>query len=198
VDRAVYLLDQICESLAEAHDVGLIHRDIKPANIQTCCTGRQADVVKVLDFGLVRPADLEEGEVGLTLDHVVAGTPAYMAPEQVLHPQSVSVRVDIYAVGCVAYWLLTGRTVFEGENVMDVLMQHVNKAPTPPSRVREEPMPRRLDEVIMSCLEKDPDKRPQSADKLKSLFEQSLVGARWTPERARQWWKAHVPEGPET
>lgn len=192
-ERAVYLLTQICESLAEAHDVGLIHRDIKPSNLHLCCTSRQSDVVKVLDFGLVRPIDLEEAAPTPTLDQALPGTPAYMSPEQIMNPRSVDARTDIYALGCVAYWLLTGRNVFDGRTAIEVLSHHVRTAPVPPSQISEEKISPRLEELILSCLEKDPADRPTSAERLISMLQESVAGARWTPEQARRWWEMHNP-----
>jgi serine/threonine-protein kinase len=194
-ERAVYLLTQVCESLAEAHDVGLIHRDIKPANLQVCRSHRQPDVVKVLDFGLVRPVDLDESMPSLTVDRAITGTPAYMAPEQVVDPRSVDGRTDIYALGCVAYWLLTGRKVFEGRTAVEVLTHHLRTDPVPPSQIAEEPISNRLDEITLGCLEKDPANRPASAGELASLLEGSVEGDPWTAKQARRWWEMHEPDG---
>jgi serine/threonine-protein kinase len=191
--RVAYLIGQVCESLAEAHDIGLVHRDIKPANLYVCGDRRQADVVKVLDFGLVRPIDIDESTT-ITVDHTLAGTPAYMAPEQIVDPRSVDARTDLYALGCVAYWLLTGQDVFTGRSHVEVLAHHMGTPPVPPSRITEEPISRHLDDIILRCLEKSPANRPSSAEALISMLAREVVGPPWTPKRARRWWETHDPE----
>jgi serine/threonine-protein kinase len=192
-ERAVYLLRQVCESLSEAHDHELIHRDIKPANIHLCRQGRPVDFVKVLDFGLVRPHQGSgQRDVKLTADNQASGTPAFMAPEQALG-DPVDGRTDIYAVGCVAYWLLTGQLVFECDSPMAMMAHHLNKDPVPPSKRSELPVPKALDEVILMCLEKDPNQRPQNADQLDAALARCEVEKPWTPDRARDWWSLHEP-----
>lgn len=184
-ERVTYLLRQVCDSLGEAHATGLIHRDVKPSNILVCRYGRAFDFVKVLDFGLVKPSDTESPQ--LTADNVVTGTPAFIAPEQVLGT-TLDARSDLYAVGCVAYWLLTGHYVFEGSNAMQVMLEHARGTPVPPSRRTEQAMPQELEQLVMSCLEKDPAKRPQSADGLAEALEEVPVGRSWTQAQARDWW----------
>ena len=131
--RTIHILQQICESLAEAHERGLIHRDIKPANIQVCCLGHYYDFVKVLDFGLVKSAKGDPTvDAGLTAPNMVPGTPAYLSPEGALG-ELVDQRTDIYALGCVAYWMLTGRCVFEGQGAVQVMASHIHTPPEPPS-----------------------------------------------------------------
>jgi serine/threonine-protein kinase len=188
-ERAVYLLRQVCDSLGEAHEAGLIHRDIKPANIYTCRHGREVDVVKVLDFGLVkhlRPA--EPGAELLTAGNLSGGTPAFMAPEQALGEDRVDGRSDIYAVGCVAYWLVTGALVFEGATPLETIVMHVHAQPDLPSRRTEQPIPAELETLILTCLAKDPQSRPQTADELASRLAAVPLARPWTPERAREWW----------
>jgi eukaryotic-like serine/threonine-protein kinase len=187
-NRAVYLLGQVCHSLADAHATGLIHRDIKPANIFTCRRGREDDFVKVLDFGLVketaRPVD-----VHLTAEGTTTGTPAFMAPEAVYGADRVDARSDLYAVGCIAYWLVTGKLVFEGDTPIRTLLGHLNEAPARPSTRTSQPLPPRFEQVIMECLEKDPAKRPSSAEVLHQRLDESLEGMpRWTVREAREWW----------
>ncbi|PYR31626.1 MAG: serine/threonine protein kinase [Acidobacteria bacterium] len=192
VERVVHLLAQVCDSLSEAHAARLVHRDIKPSNICVCRYGRQADFVKVLDFGLVKRVRVfadDETQLQLTASHVVSGTPAFIAPEQVLGGADTDARTDLYAVGCAAFWLLTGRTVFEGSTAMDVLMQQVRKEPPPPSRYSEHPVPAALDAVILRCLAKSPDDRPQSADELAEALTAACDPRAWTPARASEWWK---------
>ena len=190
-ERAIYLLRQICHSLAEAHEHDLIHRDIKPANVYVCRYGREFDFVKVLDFGLVKVrTDSGEDDVKLTAGNFAGGTPAYIAPEQVLDGV-VDGRTDIYAVGCVAYWLLTGRLVFDGDTPMKMITDHVHMPPTPPSERAEQKIPERLERIILACLEKDPDRRPASADVLSEALTASGTDVAWTTERAREWWESH-------
>ena len=192
-ERAVYLLRQVCDSLMEAHEHGLIHRDIKPANIQLFRQGRLVDFVKVLDFGLVRPRlDTGPKDAKLTAENQASGTPAYMAPEQALG-DPVDGRTDIYALGCVAYWLVTGRLVFECDSPMVMMAHHLNKEPVAPSLRSELPIPKALDEIILSCLEKDPTQRPQTAEQLDALLAASELDRLWTPERAHEWWAMHEP-----
>jgi len=192
-ERVVYLARQVCHSLAEAHDQGLIHRDIKPANVFVCCYGRELDWIKVLDFGLVKAGPELAGDARLTADGSAGGTPAYMAPEQVLGDREVDGRADLYAVGCFLYWLLTGRLVFEGRNAMDTMMKHVQDVPVPPSQRTELAVPQALDEVVLACLAKDPDARPATADDLSVRLGAVPLSQRWTTERARQWWSVHCP-----
>jgi serine/threonine-protein kinase len=193
-DRAIHILRQVCHSLSEADSHGLIHRDIKPANIFLCRYGEDCDFVKVLDFGIVKPSDEPPDAQGdLTREHSVRGTPAFIAPEQALGKSNLDGRVDIYAVGCVAYWLLTGELVFTADTAMGLLMAHAQAAPTPPSARTELPMPRELERVVLACLEKDPDARPQTARDLSSRLD-GIEGAHaWTAERAREWWASHQP-----
>ncbi len=193
--RAVFLLKQVCLSLSEAHAAGLIHRDIKPANLFVCRYGEEMDFVKVLDFGLVkgRGADRRSGSAPTeTLDRGVGGTPAFMAPEQALGDPDLDGRVDIYALGCVAYWLLTGQPVFEGRTPVEVITHHVKDAPVPVSQVTELTVPPSLERVVMACLEKAREDRPASARELLEQLEACDTGA-WTREQARRWWSRHLP-----
>ena len=186
--RAVYLLTQVCDSLADAHANGLIHRDIKPANIFSCRRGRDDDFVKVLDFGLVKETS-QPKDVQLTAEGTTTGTPAFMAPEAVYGADRVDARSDLYAVGCIAYWLVTGKLVFEGDTPIRMLLGHLNDAPAPPSTRTSQALPPRFEQVIMECLEKDPAKRPESAEALAQRWDESLDGPRWTARDARDWWK---------
>lgn len=193
-ERAIAALRQACHSLAEAHESGLTHRDVKPANLFFCRYGRDFDFVKVLDFGLVKTAsDDGAAETRLTAAGVIRGTPSFMAPEQARGDDGVDARSDLYALGCVAYWMLTGQPVFEGTSTFDVLMKHVQAVPVPPSARGGHPVPPALEAIVMSCLEKDPDKRPQSATELSLRLAACPVDRLWTNERARAWWNAHHP-----
>jgi eukaryotic-like serine/threonine-protein kinase len=188
--RAVYLLEQACHSLAEAHEGGLIHRDVKPANIYVCRYGIDADFVKLLDFGLVKNP-VQDARGSVTMTGVIAGTPGYMSPEMGLGSPDVDWRTDIYALGCVAYWLVTGHRVFEDGPPMQVLMDHVQKTPEPPSKKVEGGLPAELDQVILACLEKDPNNRPQTARELAERLRAVPLAERWTEEVARRWWLSH-------
>ncbi|MCO5169219.1 MAG: serine/threonine protein kinase [Planctomycetes bacterium] len=191
--RAVHLLAQACDSLAEAHAAGLVHRDVKPANIHACRLGLALDFVKVLDFGLVAGAKFARApdSARLTGQGFIVGTPAFMAPEMVSEGD-VDARADIYALGCVAYWLLTGKHVFEAARPMQVMIDHARSQPVAPSRRFERPIPAALDEVVLACLAKAPADRPQDALELKRRL-LAAVDAPWTQEDARAWWEAHLP-----
>jgi serine/threonine-protein kinase len=193
-ERAIYLLRQVCHSLADAHARGLVHRDIKPANIYVCRMGLEYDFVKVLDFGLVKFSDPGATQQSLlTADHTTTGTPAFMAPEIILGGE-VDRRADVYALGCVAYYLLTGQLVFEGDTPMKMFLQHLNTPPVPPSERTELPIPREIDRLVMACLEKDPTKRPQDAEQLFRMARECRSCESWNGERARRWWEMHLLE----
>jgi serine/threonine-protein kinase len=192
--RAVYLFHQVCHSLAEAHENGLIHRDIKPANVYLCRYGREVDFVKVLDFGLVRSArDGNGDQIRLTADISVGGTPGFVAPEQVLGKEADG-RTDVYSLGCTAYWALTGSYVFQGQTALETVMMHVNTAPQPPSSSSAEAIPPDLDRLVLSCLEKDPEDRPRDADQLADMLAACDVGEPWTQETAKRWWEINMSD----
>ena len=192
--RAVYLLRQICHSLGEAHARGMVHRDIKPANIFSSRLGPDCDFVKVLDFGLVKQTtDLNES-TALTGLGVAAGTPAFMAPEIALSQSDVDHRADIYAVGCVAYWLVTGDVVFKRDTSLATVLAHVREAPDAPSDHSELTIPAALDQLILECLAKDPAARPQSTAELTSRLD-AIDVTEWTADDARKWWALHGPLG---
>jgi serine/threonine-protein kinase len=198
-ERVIHLLLQICASLDDAHQNGLVHRDIKPANIVVSRVGSDWDFVKVLDFGLVKLDGAQQSteSLRLTADNNVSGTPAFIAPEVVLGGQSDH-RVDIYAFGCVAYWLLTGKLVFEGPGTIKVMSDHVHTVPVSPSARCELPIPPELDALVLSCLEKDPLKRPASAASLRPRLHAITVATPWTGERAERWWSDHAPDKSST
>ena len=194
-ERAIYVLQQICHSLSEAESRGLVHRDIKPANIFLCRYGEDYDFVKVLDFGIVKAAnDVTDTRPAITIDHTIQGTPAYIAPEQALGTE-IDNRSDIYATGCVAYWLLTGQTVFAGETPLAVIMHHVHTPPVPPSVRSELPIPAALETLVLSCLAKNPADRPQSAKELSRRLAALETATAWSEERAREWWTRTAPVG---
>jgi serine/threonine-protein kinase len=194
-ERAVHILRQVCHSLSEAGSCGLVHRDVKPANIFLCRYGEEFDFVKVLDFGIVRGArDREDPGPVLSGDNLVQGTPAFMAPEQAMG-RAVDGRTDIYALGCVAFWLLTGEPVFPGNTPMSLLVDHAKSPPEPPSARTDRPIPPALDALVLDCLAKDPAGRPQSARELARRLEEWEGADGWTQEQAREWWDLHLPAG---
>jgi serine/threonine-protein kinase len=184
----------VCESLAEAHVEGLVHRDIKPSNIYVCREGLQYDFVKVLDFGLARDRRPDAPQLTMHTTDRLTGTPAYMAPEVILGATEIDPRVDIYALGCVAYFLLTGQLVFEGETSMKTLLKHVEEPPVPPSQRTEMAVPPALDALILSCLEKEPERRPKDASAMLHIVRGCRAGTPWTNIRAREWWESHLPD----
>jgi hypothetical protein len=191
-ERVAYLLRQACHSLGEAHARNFVHRDVKPANIYTCHHGGDYDFVKVLDFGLVldRHPTAEE----LEDEERFVGTPTVMAPEMVRFQAPVDARADIYALGCVAYWLMTGKRVFDAGTRHDLLVMHAHQKPVPPSkRVGKEQHPG-LEALVMQCLEKNPNKRPQSARELAEGLRALSFEHEWDEERARLWWQTRSPE----
>jgi serine/threonine-protein kinase len=192
--RATYLLRQVCHSLAEAHVRGLVHRDIKPANVYVCRMGLEYDFAKVLDFGLVRFSTHDARRTLLTSDRVTSGTPAFMAPEVILGEADVDPRADVYAIGCLAYWMLTGQLVFEADSAMKMMIAHVDEEPIPPSQRTELAVPRALDDIVLACLEKDPDRRPQSAEVLWQMSLECRHAEGWSRDAARLWWERHLPE----
>jgi eukaryotic-like serine/threonine-protein kinase len=199
-ERALFILRQICHSLADAHARGLVHRDIKPANVYVCRMGLEYDFVKVLDFGLVKFSGKTAMTLTMTADHMTSGTPAFMAPEVILGEKEVDRRADVYALGCVAYYLLTGQLVFEADTPMKMLLHHVQTPPIPPSQRTELPIPREMEEMVMACLEKDPARRPQDAEQLFRLAQRCGSGVTWDRDAARRWWELNLAEltGPLT
>ncbi len=191
-ERAIPLLQQACDSLGEAHERGLIHRDIKPANVFVCRYGRHFDFVKVLDFGLVKHHGKERDDIRVTADNVVGGTPSYMSPEQVAGDQEIDGRSDIYSLGCVAYWMITGQMVFEG-SVVRTMMAHLQETPVPPSQRTELEIPSAFVALVRGCLAKEPEKRPQTADELASLLGDCETAGEWTTEQAKGWWEKVRP-----
>jgi serine/threonine-protein kinase len=190
-ERAVHFLLQMLESLDEAHQAGLVHRDIKPANIFVSKYGLRYDFIKVLDFGLARA--IRSADSGGTVFPMVAGTPAFMAPESAFDTRNADVRADVYAVGAVAYWMLTGRLLFEGLSAYETLLEHSQRTPMPPSQRTENEIPQSLERLIMACLDRDPGKRPQSASELMMRLREVALANPWTPARAEHWWRTHRP-----
>jgi serine/threonine-protein kinase len=195
-ERVVHILRQVCSSLRDAHANGLVHRDIKPANVVVSRAGTTFDFAKVLDFGLVKldaPRNSGDDAVKLSVEGSTSGTPAFMAPEVVLGVADTDHRVDLYALGCVAYWLLTGRLIFEGNTVVEMMYHHANTPPPRPSTIVGIPFPAALEDLVMQCLEKDPARRPASAETVSTRLDAASLESAWTAERAERWWAMHRP-----
>jgi serine/threonine-protein kinase len=197
-ERVVHILRQVCSSLQDAHVNGLVHRDIKPANIVVSRAGTTFDFAKVLDFGLVKlDTDRKvQDDVKLTNEGSAGGTPAFMAPEVVLGVADTDHRVDLYALGCVAYWLLSGKLVFAGKSAVEVMFHHAHTPPSKPSTRSELPIPASLEDLIMDCLQKDPARRPSSAETVSTRLAAVALESPWTVERAERWWEMHRPVPP--
>lgn len=189
--RAAAVLLQICDSLSEAHDSGLIHRDIKPGNILLCRVGSKYDFAKVLDFGLVKHTDGEFSQ--LTADGTTTGTPAFLSPEAAAGERELDARADIYSLGCVAYWLVTGRLVFVHNTPVAIILAHLKESPEPPSTVTDNRISHELEKIILDCLEKDPAKRPQTVHEVADRIH-ALGHLGWDVRDAEEWWKSHYPD----
>jgi serine/threonine-protein kinase len=194
VARTVHILRQVCAGLAAAHARGLVHRDVKPENIMVCRRGAEHDVVKLLDFGLVKSLDSEHSR-DLTRSLRILGTPLYMAPERLRNPADVDARADIYAVGAVAFFMLTGRKLFEAADDLALTTRVLNEEPPRVSAAAAQPVPVELDLLVQACLEKERALRPQRAADLVEAFEALAQEYRWTARDAENWWatKGSVP-----
>jgi serine/threonine-protein kinase len=186
--RVVHILMQAAGALAEAHALGLIHRDVKPANILFCERGGTPDTVKLVDFGLVK--SLEPG-MGPTLTHTnaITGTPQYLAPESITNPTGVDHRVDLYGLGGVGYFLLTGRPVFEGHSVIEICGHHLHTPPAPPSDLTKVPVPPDLEALVLRCLAKKPEDRPSGAEELYEALVECARTSPWRVAEARGFWR---------
>jgi serine/threonine-protein kinase len=191
-ERVAHVLEQVAGALTEAHGIGLIHRDIKPANIILCDQGGVPDVAKVLDFGLVKDvSDDAKGESVLaTGEHVITGTPLYLSPEAIAG-SGADARSDLYSLGAVGYYLVTGKNVFTGSSVVEICGHHLHSIPVPPVERLGAPVPEALSALILRCLAKDPQARPQSAEELLDGLRTLALSQAWEPRRARDWWKSH-------
>lgn len=183
----VFLLRQICYSLREAHHGEVVHRDLKPGNIMVCQRGGEFDVVKVLDFGLVKPIESTKSQQ-ITSTDLVAGTPQYIPPERLSDPQTNDPRSDIYAVGGVACFMLTARHANEARNLAEILYEVVNTPPKRPSNHTTHPIPPALDELVHRCLSKDPDQRPALVEMILDELEAIEAPESWTQTQAEAWW----------
>jgi serine/threonine-protein kinase len=191
-ERAMHFLLQASHSLAEAHSVGLVHRDIKPSNLFVCRRGLDVDVLKVLDFGLVRMEETTDSSDRLTAENRTIGSPAYMAPEAMVSARDADARADIYSIACVGYWLLTGKQVFSGSNPMKVAAQHLSEPPPRPSERTKLVIPNDLDDLLLSCLAKQPDERVQTAAELAAALRAIDIEFPWDDDRAQRWWEVHL------
>ncbi|HQU43045.1 MAG TPA: serine/threonine-protein kinase, partial [Pirellulales bacterium] len=197
VGRAIYFLRQTCEALHEAHSSGLIHRDIKPGNIFAAQRGGVYDVVKLLDFGLAKPLTGNGDDLELTQDGAITGSPLFMSPEQSLGENEADARGDIYSLGAVAYYLLTGHPPFEGNTAMKVMVAHAREDAVPLSRWRPE-IPTDIEQVVLRCLAKRPEDRFQDVLSLEQALADCEAAGDWSRERAKQWWyeTENVPAQP--
>ena len=193
--RAIHLLRQVCGALREAHGVGLLHRDIKPSNIIACERGGVFDVAKLLDFGLVQETRLGTDSVRLTSHGTIIGSPPFMSPEQAAGKSKLDPRSDIYSLGAVAYFVLTGQPPFVRETAMMMLMAHAYETVVPPQKLREE-IPADLQAVVLRCLEKDPARRFPDAHSLEQALAACAAAEQWTEEMAALWWHTHPIHAP--
>jgi serine/threonine-protein kinase len=180
-------LRQTCQSLREAHGIGLIHRDIKPANIFVAQRGGLYDVAKLLDFGLVKPMT-ETPSVRLTQEGAISGTPLFMSPEQARGRDDLDARSDIYSLGAVAYTMITGRPPFDGSNPLEVLIAHAKDDVVPPSQHQAD-LPADLERVILRCLAKRPEDRYQNTESLEQALAECAAADQWTQSDAARWWR---------
>jgi serine/threonine-protein kinase len=196
-ERVVYLLLQVCDSLEEAHRAGLVHRDIKPANVFVSRRADHFDWIKVLDFGLVRPSERavrDRNALLTTAAGQITGTPAFLAPEAATGEGELDGRADLYALGCVAYFALTGAFLFDADSPMAMAIQQVTVEPKPPSERLGTTLPKELEEVVLACLAKKPADRPASAKALAARLRAIRFDEPWTEERAARFWHDHLPE----
>jgi serine/threonine-protein kinase len=183
----IHILTQIAGSLAEAHEKGLIHRDVKPSNAMLCERGGLFDVVKVLDFGLVK--EIAETDGSLTQTNLLVGTPLYMAPEIISHPGQASPHSDLYALGAVGYFLITGHNVFEGASAVEICAAHLNDPPVTPSERVGQPVAGDLEGIILSCLAKQPAHRPSDAAAMRDALLSCADSGSWSQRQAQEWWR---------
>jgi serine/threonine protein kinase len=188
--RVIYLLRQVCGSLSEAHRIGLIHRDVKPANIILTRRGGVCDLVKVLDFGLVKAVNV--GPAAGMQANAVVGTPHFMSPGAIEKPESIDARSDLYSLGAVGYWLLTGKTLFDDQTVEALLVCQVKAQPLPPAERLGKPVSADLADLLMRCLAKSPEQRPPSAEALEQALAACASAGTWTSVDAEHWWRANM------
>jgi serine/threonine protein kinase len=193
--RVVHILAQVCDSLAEAHALGLIHRDIKPGNIFLCHRGGVPDCVKVLDFGLVREYHADDAaQIISASDYLIEGTPWFTPPEAIRGAGKIDPRSDLYSLGALGYFLLTGQYIFDAESVAEIHEKQLSAAPIPPTQRTPNPISAEMEQLLLRCLEKDPALRPQSAGELRAGLLATPAAAEWTPEMRIAWWDAYVQQ----
>jgi serine/threonine-protein kinase len=185
---------QTCDALHEAHGYGLVHRDIKPGNIFAAERGGVYDVAKLLDFGLVKPL-AEHQDTQLTQDGAITGSPLFMSPEQALESESPDARSDIYSLGAVAYYLLTGQPPFDGDRALKILFAHAQQEPRHPSHINSD-VPPDLEQVVLRCLAKKPGDRYENAHNLKQALLDCEAAGRWGDAEAAAWWQGTRREAP--
>lgn len=190
--RVIHILLQVCGSLTEAHEAGLIHRDIKPANIILNRRAGLCDFVKVLDFGLVKAVG-SESTLNLTGVDSWVGTPMYASPESIAHPETIDARSDLYSVGAVGYYLVTGKPLFSAHSFVEICRLHLEVLPEPPSRLAKAPLSADFEAVLMACLAKDPNERPATAAELARRLAACASADSWTEEDGQHWWDSHQP-----
>jgi serine/threonine-protein kinase len=197
--RVISILRQVCRALAEAHDLGVIHRDIKPGNIILTVRGGEPDVAKVVDFGLVKELDTGGGSQTRSGEtNVLVGTPLYLSPEAISTPGMIDARSDLYALGAVGYFLVTGQPLFEGRTIMELCAHHLHTRPVAPSVRLGRRVDRQLEAVLLSCLEKDPAGRPPTAMAVHDALAASDGASDWSTEDAQRWWASYRPDGSAT
>jgi serine/threonine-protein kinase len=190
--RVIHILRQVCGALGEAHGRGLIHRDVKPANVFLCRARGEHDVVKVLDFGLVKEV-LPDADPTNTGEQSFLGTPVYMSPESISSSRELDGRSDLYSLGAVGYFLLCGERVFDGASTVQICAQHLYTAPVPPSERTDHPVPKDLEALLLACLAKKPEERPASAAALSAALAACADAGKWDDTRARTWWTERGP-----
>jgi serine/threonine-protein kinase len=189
--RTVYLMEQVCAALNEAHGIGLVHRDIKPANIFCAYRGGVFDVAKLLDFGLAkRTIETGDGQPNLTMEGTITGSPLFMSPEQASGDEHLDARSDIYSLGAVMYFMLTARAPFEADNPLKVMIAHASQEVVPP-RDHNSEIPAELEEIVLRCLEKDPDHRYQDVASLQHAFSGLVLDEPWSSGLAHEWWNCN-------
>jgi serine/threonine-protein kinase len=188
--RTVYLMDQVCGALTEAHGIGLVHRDLKPANIFCAYRGGVFDVIKLLDFGLAKPTMGVDAELNLTMEGTITGSPLFMSPEQASAEENVDARSDIYSLGAVMYYMLTGQPPFNADNAIKVMIAHASQDVMPLRQINAD-IPPELEEVVLRCLEKDPDHRFQDIAALRTALLEVAFGDPWSSESAAAWWSCN-------
>jgi serine/threonine-protein kinase len=194
--RAIHLLAQTCDALAEAHAMGLIHRDIKPGNIFSAQRGGVYDVAKLLDFGLVKPIARDPHDVHLTEDGAITGSPLFMSPEQALGDSEPDARSDIYSLGAVAYYLLTGAPPFESDKALRIILAHAHDPVPPMARLRRD-IPADLEQVVMRCLAKSPADRYQDVLALRQALLDCACAGGWSHGDAARWWQVNRTGDPQ-